>query len=402
MGHVLFRPGRLKLAAVLPICILWFAFAGTANAAIPDNGTIDQTTNPSTSWAGQFYPLSPTSDPMLCLPFAADAGNTTCDHFELTPTQTGLVRVIATWPGSTCQSTPLACSTNPAADNDFDILVCDNSTIDPGELDPFNLLGTSPPPDACTGGTEVALFATNRAGFEGGTFPAVGGKQYDIRVLAVSITPPGTDYQGCAEYTDAVGTANRCAATPVIIAPPIGASEFASGCAPDAGLQRQVNGGGQLPDVNAPSKDPSFSVSVRRKVDKNGTMHFRGKVNYKSQDLIKFRSQNATCAAFTDGVNTGEDNHNTVFRGKVEVRGFGKMRQDDQHQEQQVCYKSIAQDWGQPGAGKDQFEIDIYSFDPTLQTCSVTPIYSNSGVLTSGNIKYKFVPEGNDEREHGD
>jgi hypothetical protein len=419
MGHVFFRSARLKGAAILPILILWLAFAGGAHAAVPSGDSINQSTHPSTTWQGMFYATSVSSDPQFCGPTAANDPN--CDHFELNTQTTGPVRVVATWP---C-SDPVACPTSPClaagvctdpALNDFDILVCDNSAIDIGEQSPPVPDPTTPgaflpnpvnpgnvAPDNCLGGTQVAYFPSNRTGIEGGVFQATGGKTYEVRVIPTFIESPGTDYKGCAEYTDTTGTATSCAAFPVVVPPPVGASEFFAACPTEVGgpLKRQVDGSGTLPSISSPNEKAYFAINVRRSSDSKGNRHFRDKVNYADDHAVRFRSQRTTCATFTDGVNTRDDDRSTTFRGRVEVRGFGWMR-DSQNQDQQVCFRVTADDWGQPGAGKDRFHIELYAYDSTAQTCSGTPVHVNDNTITSGNVKYKFRPEGRDEDEHDD
>jgi hypothetical protein len=403
MGHVSSRPARLTLAAFLPILILWLAFAGGAHAALPTNGTINQPAPASTEWQGApFTSAQATGNPQACPPMQP---NTFCDHFQLTTSAAGPVRVVATWPctdgSSTCAgsfcNTAGGCVTDPAL-ADFDILVCDDSMLDAGELDPI----FGPPADNCVGGTEIAFFSTNRVGFEGGVFQADAGKTYDIRVIPIFVDTV-SDYHGCAEYTNAAGTqATFCAPNPVVIPPPVAASEFLAGCPAEASvtpLERQVDGGGQIPST-VPNKKAPFSINARRHRSGDGKTHFKGKLNYHDDGNLNFKSENATCATFTDGTNTSDSDHSTTFRGSVEVRGFGKVKMDSQSGHdawQRVCYKAIGQDWGQPGAGKDRFHIELYAFDPALQTCSSVPMHANDNVLTDGNIKYKFRPEGKDD-----
>jgi hypothetical protein len=412
MGQFCLRQVR-ALAAVLPILIVWLAFAGGAHAAVPNFDKIDQTTHPSTAWEGDFYAAAPANgDPQFCPP--TTASDAACDHFELTTTNAGPVRVSATWPctagnpncaASPCAATPGTCDDPSAAD--FDILVCLNGVIDIGEQFPpipDGMGGFLPnpgnpnntPPDACVGGTEVAFFTGNTPGFEGGVFQAAANTTYEIRVIPVFVLN-GSDYQGCAEYTS-VSTAT-CALPPVVTPPPVGASEFAQGCAPDT-KNRQLDGGGTVPGLSAP-KAP-FSINVRRSVDSHGQTHFRGKVNYGDDKAVRFRSKNATCATFIDGTPTSDNDHSTTFRGSAEVRGFGTAKLNGSKDDTQVCYKAIGQDWGQPGQGKDKFHIELYALTTTAgsPTCSGTPIYVNDQTITDGNIKYKFVPEGNDDDEH--
>lgn len=399
MGHVFSRQVRLTLVALLPMLILWLAFAGGANAAIPNNGTINQTTNPSTAWQGNFYTFGATNgDPQLCPPTSAN--DPLCDHFELTAQDAGPVRVVATWP-STAPTSPCAVAgaCSDPTQNDFDILVCLN--------DPLADLSEATP-DNCVGGTEIAFFSTNRQAFEGGTFQAAANTTYEIRVIPVFIALPGSDYEGCAEYTDASGTATRCAPTPIVTPPPVSTSEFFT-CPVEVNgpLQRQVDGGGTIPST-VPGKKAPFSINVRRAFDGKGRMHFKGKVNYRDDGNLSFRSASAECATFTDGTNTSDSDKSTTFRGSVEVRGFGWVKTDaaygngDGHDHskddgQRVCYRAIGQDWGQPGQGKDRFQIELYAFDASTSTCSGTPLHVNSNALTDGNVKYKFRAEGKEE-----
>jgi hypothetical protein len=394
MRHVLCRPARLKLAAVLPITILWFALAGNANAAVPNADTIDQTTHPSTAWQGDFYatsnplldPSTPGGGPQLCLPTSAN--DALCDHFELNTQDSGPVRVVATWPGSNCTALAQAAGQpgcTGATDNDFDILVCVNDPIEDA---------TEIVPDECSGGYTVAYCASSQPGFEECDFVATAGMTYEIRVLPLFITPPGSDYQGCAEYTDVNFTAHTCAAPPVLAPPPVSSSAFFS-CGNT--LQRQMDGGGDVTATSNPLNKGALSVSVRRHVDSKGKTHFRGKSNYSEQNAVKFRSENAKCAFFADGTNTADSDNSTTFRGSVEMRGFGQFRQDDAHKDTRVCYRVFAQDWGQPGGGKDHYELDVFSYDASQDTCSGTPIFTTGDkTLLEGNLKYKFVPEGKD------
>jgi hypothetical protein len=408
MGHVLFRllvhgffrPGRLKIAAILPIAILWFVFAGAANAATPTSGSINDPANPSTTWQGAFFVTSTISDPSQCTPGDQGIG---CDTFQLTTQTTGPVRVAVTWPGPTCALAPAGTCTDAAA-NDFDLLICDDSTIDIGEMfppmtDPFGNFLPNPmnptniPPDRCTGGTEVAFSQTNRIGFEDVSWPATAGKTYEVRVLPFSITPPGTDYAGCAEYVNATG-GPFCAQPPVVTPPPVSSSAFFTGCQGTATADRQVQGGGKLPASTDPTQNAHFALNVQRKT-RNSVQKLKGKLAYSEDHTLNFRSKNVRCAGFTDGTNNNKDN-TTVFRGRVEIRGFGTLRQGDGSEEhgdkngQLVCYRAVATDNGQPGKGRDQFEIEIYAYDPTTDTCAGVAENANNAVITDGNIVYVY------------
>ena len=44
----------------------------------------------------------------------------------------------------------------------------------------------------------------------------------------------------------------------------------------------------------------------------------------------------------------------------------------------------IAKDFGEPGAGKDEFDIKIWNGDPNLDTSVL--IHSSKNVLSGGNI----------------
>jgi hypothetical protein len=416
MGHVSVQRTRLMLVALLPILILWLAFAGGAHAATPTGDTINGT-HQSTKWksgptpADGIYSAGIGTMYELCGPTAVN--DPTCDHFQLTTQVAGSVRVTATWP---CDAADPICATSAcvlAADactspdlNDFDILVCDNSMIDTGETSPpipdgmggFLPNPTNPsniPPDRCTGGTEVKLFDSNTSGIESGVFTAVAGKTYEIRVVPIIMTMPGTDYKGCAEYTNV--TLLTCAISPQEAPTPVTTSAFFT-CDPDqpAGpLSRQVDGSGAIPSLpGSTNPNANFSLSVRRKIDSKGT-HFKGKVNYGSNHDVRFRSEDARCATFIDGTNT-KDSDPPTRRGSVEVHGFGKVKLDDLHSYQRVCYKAFGDDWGQPGAGRDHFRIELYTFDPMSGECTGL-VHINGNTLTDGNIKYKFQPEGKDD-----
>jgi hypothetical protein len=397
MGHVLFRrlvhgslrPGRLKIAAILPIAILWFVFAGAASASNCTSGctagptnqtTIDQTVNPSTTWTGPIFPVAGVSQPQDCAPMTQGV---VCDTYELTTHDTGPVRVVVTWPGPMCANAAPGVCTDAAA-NDFDLLICLNDPL-ADAMEPI--------PDFCTGGTEIAHHFSNAIGFEEVDFTATANTTYEVRVLPDSITPPGTDYQGCAEYTNGSFTPNVCAAPPVVTPPPVTSSAFFT-CPTDTGADRQVQGAGKLPASLDPTQDAHFSLNVQRKT-RNGVKKLKGKVMYSEDHLINFRSKNVACAAFVDGTNSSSNN-TTVFRGSVEIRGFGTLRQGDgsdpngDKKGQVVCYRAVATDNGQPGKGRDQFEIEIFAYDPTTDTCAGTTTVANNAVITDGNIVYVY------------
>src|SRR5439155_10430472 len=168
-----------------------------------------------------------------------------CDHFELTTQDAGPVRVVATWPGPSCDAVLAATggtgACTPPDQNFFDLLVCVNDPLaDLSEL----------VPDECAGGTTIHYCPSqNIPGFNECDFVAIANQQYEIRVLPIFITTPGSDYHGCAEYTTV--STQACAAPPVITPPPVSASEFFS-C--NDTKQRQMDGGGNIPAVSDPTK----------------------------------------------------------------------------------------------------------------------------------------------------
>src|SRR5207244_13043169 len=117
---------------------------------------------------------------------------------------------------------------------EFDILVCLNGVLDVGEVypplpdgSPNPINGNTTPPDECTGGTRMLYVPGNATpGFQGGVFAAAANTTYEVRVLPLFVQTPGSDYNGCAEYTDVNNTATSCAPTPIVTPPPISSSEF--------------------------------------------------------------------------------------------------------------------------------------------------------------------------------
>ncbi len=238
--------------------------------------------------------------------------------------------------------------------------------------------------------SEVMFSGSNRAGFEDVTWFAVAGKTYEVRVLPSSIDIPGTDYQGCAEYTAAAG-APFCQAPPPPPPPPaVDATFFTTTCTPpDGNIQRQVDGAGKMPSLIPSNHDARFAIHVKRKADKYGNLKLRGKVRFTDDSLVQFRSRNVGCASFNDATKS------------VEVHGIGSTRPPNQ-QDPPVCYRAVATDNGDPGKGKDRFEIEIFDFNQSNNTCSGVASYANNAVITDGNIRYRTQPDQKDDQGEDD
>ncbi len=415
MGHVFFRPTRLKLAAILPLTIVWLAFAGGAHAANPAGNSISNTPgNQSTTWDGMRYEMGFIGDPTQCpsadpanLPFS-DPTNERCDHFQLLTQTTGAVEAVATWPGQMCEGANAVACEDPTM-SDFDLLVC----IARAPVSMF----TTPPPDTdrCIdemSGTDVipydeVAFSAVGAGespqFERVTWNAVGGSTYEVRVLPTSVFPPGMDYRGCAEYTDGLFT-RVCAQVPSPIPAPVSSATFLSqsgGCdstTPNTtDSPRSENGGGDVPSPGTANSDRSahFSMQVRRKQDGSNPAR-KGKMYYKDQtaDGTKrdFKSQTVSCVSFQDGANVKNG-----FRGKAEFRGLGKLKIKDP-QESNVCYRAVGTDNGDPGPGNDIFEFQLFLFNdngtpdnPDDDFCGPAIVANGPVPITGGNIEYHFT-----------
>ena len=365
------RHARRCVLAVVVMAALALAFShGSAKAALPTGDTINQTTDPSTNWQGMLYAIGMTTDPTLCTPQAADPGNAVCDHFQLTTQTSGPVRSVITWPNLV----------PGAPGNDFDLLVCLNVLVDTSN-------------DNCTGGIEIAEdFGNGPTAMV--TWNAAAGTTYEIRVIPFFVF--GSDYQGCAAYTnsnDCPAPAGAAGGTPQP------AAAFFQGCQPGTVGDRKFNGNG---DITTPTTDPNnpdgtdgkYAMNVERKSDSNG-MKINGKVSYKEKDPVLFKSQQITCATFQDQPPTGTQNGSRT-NGRVTIRGFGQLKTTDDgnspNSKQPVCYEVSAGDNADPGAGSDDYSMTLLALTQNpdgTSTCGAI-VLQRAGVITKGNNSYKI------------
>jgi hypothetical protein len=340
-----------------------------------ESATIDQTMTPFAKWNGQLYPVGQTQDPTLCPSQANDDFNTICDHFQLTTQDTGSATVLITWPATI----------SPVPANDFDLVVCiDDLTV--------------PLDQSCLEGTWIAEDIEsnlNHPNYATATFPVVGGKTYDLRVIPFDVV--ASDYQGCAAYT-AVAT-TICGNPPPPPPPPPMMSTTCPSNPATANVERRINGGLNLtPDGSGNTKEHS-SFNVAHKLDGHEGP-FRGKVNYRKDDQIEFKSNQITCATFYD---EGTDSSGHP-KGSAEIRGFGKLETEDpttgKETESPSCFRVFARDKGEPGGskdgGSDQFSIDFTpptaDSNGNLTVCTFNDLPPNYAGRTiySGNVDYKL------------
>lgn len=329
----------------------------TAKAAVPSGDSINEITDPSTSWQGQPYPVGIVPQPTDCPPQAVDPTNMVCDHFQLETQSTGAVRVVITWPNLTSDIT--------ADDNDFDLLVCLNTVVDTTM-------------DNCTGGDEVAYSNSQDPTSELATWNALSGKTYEIRVIPFFVI--ASDYDGCAAYVSSGGCP-----------PPPGGggqTQVTNTCADNpatANLERKITGGGNR---DSEAKE-TFSLNVQRRF-RGSTPEIQGKVQEKNDTAgTRFKSTQIDCVTYYD---EGTDAKNKP-NGAAEIRGRGKLKRPGDITDMNVCFRAVARDRGEPGGttegGADEFLVDIV-FPDTNNQCvfNVTPGPPTSVPIAKGNIEY--------------
>jgi hypothetical protein len=389
MRQVKLRGFVSRVALVALLALAAAAVPSIARAAAPSGDSINETLKPVTRWQGQVYAMGTASDPSQCQSATADPVNLTCDHFQLHTDTPGEVQVVLTWQ----DLTPTETSDNA----DFDVIVCLNAPPAGPMLPPVD----PTPADRCSGGTEVA-FSNESDTFERVTFNAQANTTYEVRVLPFFVV--ASDYKGCASYTSA---AAECPTEAGGMEVPVdtAAQAFATGCDPSTTTgEREADGNGELPlpATTSSTSQPSdhdanarFALQAEQE-NRDGRSRPKGKVSYKEHDKthdddLNFKSTRVTCTTFTDGTST------STFRGRVELRGFGKLKKTKTEPERDVCFRAVGEDnrdrksrTGNP----DRFEIEFLTLDthgtrdPSDDTCGA-PVWTRSGNVEDGDIDYE-------------
>ena len=370
MGRVLFHTKRRACHLASGVLLVTLAslalLQGSAHAAVtavaaPPNGTINQPTPQSQSFNGNVAGnISSATDCSLSDLNAVG----TCSQFDLEVGTAGSVDVVINW-------------ITGLDDLDLYVFLCDTSTAPTlGVVDTNgNTVCTFVQSSTMPQGTLDAIPA------EGLTFNAAATliPSSFYRVIVVPFAALDETYTGCAGYS------GQCGPVPGQTPPSVPPSTFFAGCTGETAnsADRSLTGGAEMLAPDGQNKAHA-TMNVRRK---NGQL--KGKVNYKVDDPTKFKSDALGCAAFTDGSKTNQSN-TTIFEGKVDVRGIGTLQQTGQPK-QQVCFEAHGTDNGEPGSGRDQFDITFY---PVLVNgeCSTTPLPVGQPptTITGGNLDYHF------------
>lgn len=361
---------RLRAAMCVAIATLFAVFSsGTAFAAttpaVPPAGEINDAQT-QTNFAGS---VIGTVDVGQCDDALATG---TCNDFFLTTVTAQaerLVEVLITWP----------VALDPILESDLDLFVFECRFV----VDP--ILGAQQICDL-----PVTSSIQDRGNFERVTFAAQSGDKFRVLIVPAFVFLQ-QDYSGCAAYV--TGAVNCPDPNPQQQEEPVQAEAFLARCDGDTTTanRREIAGGGRLNGDN----DEHFQLDVRER-SQDG-FETEGKVQWKDKGDMpeqRFRGQ-AERAHFTENGNEPGDNDT---EGQAKICGFGTLeeRSDSGRTTRLVCFESTDKDGGEPGAGKDDFNLIAYNLTADGTCVVATPVLvvgdqnTATNNVSAGNIDTNF------------
>jgi hypothetical protein len=401
MGRVLFHSKRRachRVSALLLVTLASLALGqGNAHAAVtapaaPPSGTINQSAPQSVNFNGQATGSGITSGSDCALPDLTQLG--TCSQFDLEVGTAGSVDVVINWATSVEDLDLFVYLCNTGTAPAFGVATFDTTTNSTTTVCTLVPNGSSQIQQSCDPLTDptcpapaegVTFNAQQTVGCVTPTSTCNNGNFY--RIIVTPFFAVDGAYTGCAGYSGSCGPVPGSTPTPP---PPPSVQQFTTGCAADTtnNADRKMSGGADMPAPN-PQQKAHAAVNVRRK---NGEV--KGKINYKVDDPLKFRSDTIGCATFTDGTKT--QSNSAGFEGKVDVRGTGTL-QETGHPKQQVCFESHVTDNGEPGSGRDMFDITFYPLsNGVCNTAAPLPESQLPTTITGGNFNYHLYCKDDD------